>query len=165
MSRISCVYFFSVLAVLSGCRRSSDTAEISIEEVWSRPVMIAAAERAGAIPDSDMTGRHHSSSNGVVYLLVQNHGGAADRLLRARSEVCEVTEIHQTTMDGDRLMMQKVDGGIEIPARGNAKLAPRGYHIMLMGLKNALAVGDSFAVQLEFEKSGLKTVFSKIRQP
>ena len=33
-------------------------------------------------------------------------------------------------------------------------LAPGGYHIMLMGLKQALKQGDSFPVTLSFAKAG-----------
>ncbi|MCG3118103.1 MAG: hypothetical protein ALAOOOJD_00237 [bacterium] len=153
------------LALCTGCQRSSDTAEIIVDEVWSRPVLIAEATHHGAMADSAMANMHHAGSNGVVYLVVKNRGGAADRLLRAHANVCEATELHETIIDGDRMRMQPVEGGIEIPARGSAKLEPRGRHIMLMGLKRSLAVGDSIELHLDFEKSGSKTVFSVVRQP
>ncbi len=151
--------------LLAGCRQSSPDPAISIAEVWSRPVMVAHDSRANHGGDSAMAGASHSGMNGVVYLILKNEGGASDRLLRAQTEVCAVTEIHRTTMKGDRMSMQQVTGGIEIPAHGRVEFKPKDYHIMLMGLKRSLAVDDSFAVQLEFEKSGVKTVFSKVRQP
>jgi copper(I)-binding protein len=155
--------FGLVMLVLSaGCQRVSDKPEISIEAVWSRPVLLA---ESGTMTDGATANGHHAGSNGVVYLMIHNRGGAADRLLRARAEVCEATEIHETIMDGDRMMMQPVENGITIPAQGSAKLEPRGRHIMLMGLKRSLAIGDSIAVQLDFENSGTKTIFSVVRQP
>lgn len=160
--RVLAVLWFSLL--LAGCRQSSPDPAISIAEVWSRPVM-AHESRANHGSDSAMAAGSHSGMNGVVYLTLKNDGGAADRLLRAQTEVCAITEIHRTTMKGDRMSMQHVTGGIEIPAHGSVQLKPKDYHIMLLGLKRSLAVDDSFAVQLEFEKSGVKTVFSKVREP
>lgn len=157
-------YFCLVLMIMlaAGCQRASNTAEISVEEVWSRPVMVAASE---AMADSAMTKTPHTGSNGVVYLMVKNRGGAAERLLRAHTNVCETTELHETIMDGDRMKMQPAENGFEVPAHGQVKLEPRGRHIMLMGLKHSLAVGDSIELHLDFEKSGTKTVFSVVRQP
>lgn len=157
MSKILCFGLLLALALGTGCQRVSDKAEISVEEVWSRPVMVA---EAGAAVNG-----HHTGSNGVVYLVIKNRGGAADRLLRAQTDACEVTEIHETIMEGDRMTMQPAENGIGIPARGSVKLEPRGRHIMLMGLKRSLAVGDSIELHLDFEKSGAKTVFSTVRQP
>ena len=164
---MSKVFSFGLLLVTlsMGCQRASDTAQISVEEIWSRPVMVSHDGDAGMMADSGMAKMHHSGSNGVVYLVIQNRGGAADRLLRARAEICETTELHETIMDGDRMMMQPVDNGIEIPAQSRAKLEPRGRHLMLIGLKRSLAVGDSVELHLDFEKSGTKTVFSAVRQP
>lgn len=164
---MSKVFSFGLLLVTlsMGCQRASDTAQISVEEIWSRPVMVSHDGDAGMMADSGMAKMHHSGSNGVVYLVIQNRGGAADRLLRARAEICETTELHETIMDGDRMMMQPVENGIEIPAQSSAKLEPRGRHLMLIGLKRSLAVGDSVELHLDFEKSGTKTVFSAVRQP
>lgn len=154
-----------VLFLLGACRQSSNIPEISITGIWSRPVMVSPEGHAGMMADSSMANMHHMGSNGVVYLVIQNRGGVADRLLRAHANICEATEIHETIMDGDRMMMQPVENGIEIPAQGRAKLEPAGRHIMLMGLKHSLAVGDSVELHLDFEKSGTKTVFSTVRQP
>jgi copper(I)-binding protein len=63
------------------------------------------------------------------------------------------------------MMMRPVEGGIEIPAQGSVKLEPSGRHIMLIGLKSSLAIGDSIELRLDFEKSGTKTVFSIVRLP
>ncbi len=164
MVRMLLIIVFIMMALFAGCQRAAGVPEIDVTEVWSRPVAVSPAEAAAASPDSGMANMHHTGSNGVIYMVVENRG-SADRLLRAHSEVCVVTEIHQTIMAGDRMMMQQTEGGLEIPAHGQVTLAPRGHHLMLIDLKRSLAVGDSFEVHLEFEKSGAKTVFSKVRQP
>lgn len=145
-----------MMMIFASCRRGPEASEIVVRDAWSRPVAVSHAQHD--------TTAHHSGSNGVVYLEIENRGGG-DRLLRAHSEVCEVTELHQTIMNDGRMMMQMAEGGLEIPSRGKVALAPRGHHIMLIDMKHALAAGDSFAVQLEFEKSGTKTVYSHVQQP
>ncbi len=150
----------AAMVVLAGCRGGPQVPELVITEVWSRPVAVPAQDSAAGLADMP-----HAGFNGVVYLQVENRGGAADRLLRAQAEVCAVTELHQTIMQEGRMMMQPVTNGLEIPARGRLELSPGGHHVMLMNLKRGLTAGDSIAVQLEFESSGVKTVFSHIRQP
>ena len=52
---------------------------------------------------------------------------------------------------------------VEIPPGGEAKLAPRGTHVMLMGLKAPLVAGKSFPLTLEFERAGAVEVEAKIQ--
>lgn len=147
---------FNLTFIIFGCSHSSHRPEIIIKDIWSRPVMLSEA--------SDTSGQVSSGYNGAVYLKIQNTGGAADRLIGAKAEVCTVTEIHRSFIKDERMMMEPVAEGIEIPAHGSGELKPGSYHLMLMGIKRTLSEGDSFAVQLKFEKSGLKTVYSKIRR-
>ena len=58
---------------------------------------------------------------------------------------------------GDVMTMQMVDK-VEIPAGGSASFAPKGAHVMLMGLKAPLKKGTSFPAILHFEKAGDVTV-------
>lgn len=138
-----------IVVALSGCGRSSNQPEIVIEEVWSRPVTIS----EGA-----------TGYNSAAYLKIINNGGAADRLLRAQTDVCTVTEIHRSFIENERMMMAPVAEGLEAPAQGSVELKPGGYHLMLMGMKRSVAEGDSFAVQLDFEKSGSRTVYAKVKR-
>jgi len=142
--------------VVFGCGRSSSQPEIVIKDVWSRPVALGET--------SDTSGQVSTGYNGAVYLKMQNKGNAPDRLIGAKTDVCTVTEIHRSFIENQRMMMEPVAEGIEVPANGSAELKPGAYHLMLMGIKRTLSEGDSFAVQLKFEKSGIKTVYSKIRR-
>jgi len=44
--------------------------------------------------------------------------------------------------------------GIEVPAGKRVVLAPKGTHIMLMGLAKPLVAGESFPLELRFAKAG-----------
>lgn len=144
----------SAVIFILGCNQSSGEPKLVIENVWSRPVMVSAPR------DSAQS----SGYNGAVYLTIKNSGGASDRLVKAKTDVCVITEIHKSFIKDDRMMMERVNDGIEIPAGGSAELKPGSYHLMLMGVKRSLSEGDSFAVQLQFTKSGEKTVYSHVKK-
>ncbi len=148
------VALFSPAIFLIGCNQSTDQPKIVIENAWSRPVTVSA--QADTSQSAEYTG--------AVYLKITNNGGIADRLTSAKTDVCVVTEIHRSFIENERMMMEPVSNGIEVPANGSAELKPGGYHLMLMGLKRSLTEGDSFAVQLNFDKSGIKTVNTKIKK-
>ena len=55
-------------------------------------------------------------------------------------------------------MRMRAVENIPVPANGQTALEPGGYHIMLIGLKQALKEGGSFPLTLTFEKAGSVTV-------
>ena len=52
------------------------------------------------------------------------------------------------------MKMREVAGGLPIPASGSVVLKPGSYHVMLIGLKKPLTVGEKFPLTLTFEKAG-----------
>jgi periplasmic copper chaperone A len=97
------------------------------------------------------------SKNGAAYFkAINNSGKLPDRLVSAKSNVASSTELHTMRMDGNIMRMREVTS-IELPASGNTLFGQgteNGYHIMLMGLKDPLKEGDSFKLNLKFEKAG-----------
>lgn len=100
--------------------------------------------------------------NGGAYLTLDNRGGANDRLVSASTEVCQSAQLHAMKMDGDVMRMRHVDA-IDVPAGQTLVLRPGGLHIMLVGLKSPLKIGDSFPMTLRFEKAGEVTVRVAVR--
>ncbi len=144
-----------ILVGLTACQSKDSVPQIEISDVWARPGM---AGEGGM-------GMGHMAGTGAVFMLLDNQGQESDRLLSARTDVAQVVEIHETTIEGDVAKMQQVTGGIEIPAQGQIVLKPGGYHVMLIGLLRDLAVGDQFSLTLAFEKSGDVTLQAEVRQP
>lgn len=97
------------------------------------------------------------TDNGVsaAYMLIENPGDVPVTLVSASTAYAELVEIHETRMDGDVMQMRQVEGGIEVPAGGTAELKPRGYHVMLMGLKMPLVAGSAIGITLTFEYAGM----------
>jgi hypothetical protein len=101
--------------------------------------------------------RASAGPTGAVYLTLDNHGGAADRLVGVASDAAKTVELHQSIEENGIMKMRGVDG-LDLPAHGQASLAPEGYHIMLIGLIRPLNAGDSVAVTLRFSKAEPVTV-------
>ena len=62
------------------------------------------------------------------------------------------------------MMMQQVEGGIEIPAGGEAVLEPGGYHVMCINKNVEFEVGDIIPMTLTFEIAEMQTVDAEIRE-
>jgi copper(I)-binding protein len=93
------------------------------------------------------------AKTGAVYVRIENHGMAEDKLIGVASDIAAKVEVHNMTMENNTMVMGPA-GDLVIPMHGMIELAPHGLHIMLMGLKKPLAEGDTFAVTLTFEEAG-----------
>lgn len=60
------------------------------------------------------------------------------------------------------MQMQPINR-LEIPAQSTVRLAPGGYHIMLIGLNRTLNPGDSIRLKLGFEQSGEIEITAAVR--
>ena len=94
-----------------------------------------------------------SAKMSAAYMMIENTGDQADRLIAASSPICEVTEIHTVIKENGMMKMRPVEF-IEIPAKGMVKLKMGGYHVMFIRLKQQPKPNQEFPVQLQFEKAG-----------
>jgi copper(I)-binding protein/sulfur relay (sulfurtransferase) complex TusBCD TusD component (DsrE family) len=143
------------LSGLSACKTEKPAAEqpaakgaqIEISGAWSRstPEMMA--------------------GSGIVYMVLNNTGGEADRLVAGKTPAAEAVELHEHTMDDQGVMrMRRVEGGyIEIPAGGSVELKPGGLHVMLVNLTSPLETGSTFPLTLKFEQLGEVTIEVPVR--
>ncbi|MEK9969702.1 MAG: DUF1775 domain-containing protein [Ferrovibrio sp.] len=118
---------------------------------------MAMPAKAGDIAVEQPFARATPAKVGGVFLTLKNSGTTADKLLKAASPVAEAVELHTHVKDGDAMRMRPVEN-IPVPAKGETALQPGGYHIMMIGLKQALKEGESFPLTLTFEKAGSVTV-------
>lgn len=101
--------------------------------------------------------------NGAAYLTIENRGRAADRLVSASAAIAARVELHRTEIGENGVMRMREARGIEIPAGESVKIAPGGYHVMLVGLKGPLVKGATFPLTLRFEKAGAREVTVTVR--
>jgi periplasmic copper chaperone A len=99
------------------------------------------------------------SRTGAAYIRgISNKGPIADQLISASTPNAVSVEIHTMKMDGDIMRMREIDF---IPLPPNAEVTLKhddrgqnGYHLMLMGLKERLNIGDRFPLTLKFKNAG-----------
>jgi periplasmic copper chaperone A len=95
-----------------------------------------------------------ATTDGGGFFTLTNKGTAPDRLIAASSAVAERVEIHAITVVGDGLRMRAREGGLALSPGTTLVLKPRGYHLLLTGLKTPLEPGSQVPVTLTFETAG-----------
>ncbi|MDX1299145.1 MAG: copper chaperone PCu(A)C [Pseudomonas sp.] len=110
-----------------------NVAELHIEHPWSREMPPVAPTAA-------------------AYFVVHNKGAEADRLLSVSTPHAGKVEMHEHLHADGVMKMQQVQS-VVIPAGGEVKFAPMGYHVMLFNLQQAKD-GERFPLTLTFEKAG-----------
>jgi copper(I)-binding protein len=135
MTRVRALLPLLGLLVLSApaLAHSYKAGSLEIGHPWSRETAPGAAVGAG-------------------YFKVTNTGSESDKLTGVETPGAEKVEMHESTNENGVAKMRMVNA-IEIPP-GETALKPGGYHLMLMGLKEALAEGMRVPAVLIFEKAG-----------
>jgi len=98
------------------------------------------------------------AKTGGGYLTIENKGNGPDRLIGGSTDVAGSVEVHEMSTEGGVMKMRPVEKGLTIEPGKPVKLAPGGYHLMMMDLKQPLKRGDKVPVTLEFEKAGKVTI-------
>jgi len=123
-----------VLLALASLVAGAASADVVIERPWTR-----------AVPPV--------SANGAAYLHIVNTGSEPDRLLGAASPTARMVHLHETRIEEGVARMGMV-GELLIAPGERVELAPGGLHLMVMGLEQPLAEGDTLALRLQFERAG-----------
>src|SRR6202048_720996 len=88
------------------------------------------------------------------YLTIENKGSTPDRLIGGSADVADKVQVHEMATNNGVMTMRPLEKGLAIEPGKTVKLAPGGYHLMLLDLKSPLKQGDKLPVTLEFEKAG-----------
>ncbi|HLF21099.1 MAG TPA: copper chaperone PCu(A)C [Aestuariivirga sp.] len=90
-----------------------------------------------------------NQNDGQVFFPLVNNGDERDELVAARSDVCGLIELRQNNRyDDPPLAAMALEPGKPVPMRPTAR------HLRLVGLKQPLRIGESFAVILDFLNAG-----------
>jgi hypothetical protein len=100
----------------------------------------------GAIEIGHPWARPTATRDGAVYLVLATRGSSGDRLIGAATPLAERVEIRDE-------LGNPVDGFDILPKRPFA-LRPGRRYLALIGLKQALTLGDSFPLTLRFRDAG-----------
>ncbi|HEY0585172.1 MAG TPA: copper chaperone PCu(A)C [Pseudoduganella sp.] len=122
---------------------ASAAAQVTVREPWIRAT-VPAAQATGAFME-----------------LVSKQDA---RLVEVRSPAAGIIEIHQMSMQGDRMMMSAVEG-LDLPAGKTVALASGGYHIMMMDLKRQMKAGETVPMTLVIQGKGKKQETVEVQVP
>jgi copper(I)-binding protein len=148
------VLALGVGGVLVACSDSASDRDTGSAGTSAAPGNAGAAKGAPQLRILDPYIPQPSSSDVAAgYLIVQNDGDTADRLLSVTSPLSGEVMLHQTTGNS----MQHLPG-LDVPAHGKGVLARGGAHIMFMNPSQAVRKGDTVSVTLTFQHSGPVTV-------
>lgn len=111
-----------------------DAGALHIEHPWSRAMPPVAPTAA-------------------AYFVVHNKGSEADRLLGVSTPHAGKAELHEHVHADGLMKMQQVQA-VDIPAGGEIRFEPMGYHVMLFNLQQQAKDGERFPLTLTFEKAG-----------
>jgi copper(I)-binding protein len=112
-------------------------AKAQVQDAWARPTV-------------------QGQTVGGGYFRIDG-GPTADRLLAVSADIAQSVELHTMRMDGDVMRMRQLDS-VDVPAKQTVEFKPGGMHVMLIGLKTPLKVGNNFPMTLRFEKAGAVSV-------
>lgn len=99
--------------------------------------------------------------NAVGFLTL--NASAEDALIGVESDCCKIVELHEMTMKDDVMRMRRVKS-IPLPDHEDVQLESGGYHLMLIGLKQPLEVGDEVPVTLNFTHAAPIETVLRVKQ-
>jgi periplasmic copper chaperone A len=138
--KLLCTIFLAGILLLSACNSATG---MEVSQAWARP-----AAQGG---------------NGAVYFILKNHSASADELVGVTSDIAQAVEMHESKMQGDVMQMQQVTS-VPVKGKESVEFAPGGLHVMLIGLKQELQVGDEFQVTLQFAEHEDITVTVSVQE-
>lgn len=117
------------LFLAAGILSSAANAGVMVSDPWVRGVVAGQTETGAYMTLSSTT---------------------ATTLVGVSSPVAQSVQIHEMMQHGSMMMMHEIKS-LPVPANGAVDLDSSGYHIMLIGLKKALMVGDKVPLNLTFK--------------
>ncbi len=133
------------VALLAGCsdadRGTESVAQVADDPGGEVTLLDGWVRATTGAEDTSMTG---------AFMRIENTTDRQITLAGASADVAARAEIHEMVMQDGAMVMQPLEGGLEIAAGETAVLQPGGNHVMLMGLDRPLAPGDEVTVTLQF---------------
>lgn len=150
-----------LLIVLSGCflflgcgsdSNSSNESESTQEVVLGK----IALDNAWARPASQ-------GGKSAAYLRISNGTASTDTLLSFSSNAAESVELHESIEHEDGTTSMQPAGQQVIEESEKLVFEPGGLHLMLIGVKQDLAIGDSLQITIEFARASTISTTAKVQ--
>ena len=120
----------------------------SIAAVFGADVEIDGAYARASIPNVP---------NSAAFFVIKNNSDKDIAITSANSDVAEKNELHTHIKENKMMKMMKIEK-LVVPAKSSLELKSGGDHVMLMGLKKELKVGDEINLELSFSDGDKKSI-------
>ena len=120
----------------------------SIAAVFGADVEIDGAYARASIPNVP---------NSAAFFVIKNNSDKDIAITSANSDIAEKNELHTHIKENQMLKMMKIEK-LVVPAKSSLELKSGSDHIMLMGLKKELKVGDEINLELSFSDGDKKSI-------
>jgi len=114
------------------------------------------------LPGDASTGRKNDAATLAGYITMRNTGSSADTLLGVQADFAGLSMLHESFVDSNGVAGMNMVTAIVIPAGQQLELKPGGFHVMFVGLKQDLKVGERVTVILQFQKAGAIRVAAQV---
>lgn len=130
------------VSLLTGCSSDGDTpmaavGSITVGDPWIKST--AGIENPGLT---------------AAFGVITNSGSTDVVVVSAASSASPRSELHEMSMTGGAMVMQKLEAGITVPAGTSVTLEPGGLHVMVLDLTETIEPGDSVSVTLGLNTGG-----------
>ena len=121
---------------------------VSIAAVFGADVEIDGAYARASIPNVP---------NSAAFFVIKNNSDKDIAITSANSDIAEKNELHTHIKENQMMKMMKIEK-LVVPAKSSLELKSGGDHVMLMGLKKELKVGDEISLELSFSDGDKKSI-------
>ena len=121
---------------------------VSIAAVFGADVEIDGAYARASIPNVP---------NSAAFFVIKNNSDKDIAITSANSDIAEKNELHTHIKENQMMKMIKIEK-LVVPAKSSLELKSGGDHVMLMGLKKELKVGDEISLELSFSDGDKKSI-------
>lgn len=88
-----------------------------------------------------------------------------DRLVSLSSEAAGRAQLHESKMENNMMVMYELKEGLALPAGQAVALEPNSRHVMLLGVKEPLKVGDTVPLTLTFASAPAVEIEATVAHP
>lgn len=121
---------------------------VSIAAVFGADIEIERAYARASIPNVP---------NSAAFFVIKNNSDKDIAITSANSDIAEKNELHTHIKENKMMKMIKIEK-LVVPAKSSLELKSGGDHVMLMGLKKELKVGDEISLELSFSDGDKKSI-------
>ncbi len=99
----------------------------------------------------------------AMYMQLKNASTNNHDLVKVESDISNMIELHTHTNNDGVMSMGEVES-IPLPANTTAEAKPGSYHVMIMGLKEDLTLGEKVDFNLTYKDGSSKSISVEVKQ-